>query len=361
MRNPLKVLHLLWDGDLGGVQRYLLKVVASSAWEHVEHGVCFFRSPGAVLNGTDLFDWHTSLNLKQGWDLPAARKLEQLIAPFNADVIHCHCDTPAFSLQIHKFEKYRLIYTEHGDTLNRAQRNWFTRPMWKYSGKYWDCILENSHFMKTYFDKLFPHLQEKTRVVMNPLIEFPSMRQTVDWNGPKQLGVFCRHAPEKGLDLLFEATVKIKDQLPGMKIHLYGDGPLRQELEELSRSMGLGEIVIFHGYVDNPIECMSHLHCLVVPSRLEAFALASLEAQAVGVPVICFDNTGVAEVIKSGETGEAVAWCDTDALAASLLGVLTNPEKAKKWGQAAHERATSCFSLDTHVEMLMQVYRGTGD
>lgn len=358
MKKPLKVLHLLWDGDLGGVQRYLLKVASSPTWDHVQHGVCFFRSPGTVLNDTNVFSWHASLELNQGWNLLAARRLHRLIAPFEADVIHCHCDTPAFSLQLHRFREYRLIYTEHGDTLNRAQRNWFTRRMWMYSGKYWDCILENSHFMKTYFDRLFPHLEEKTCVLMNPLIEFPSKRQTVDWDGPRQLGVFCRHAPEKGLDLLFEATVKIKDQLPGMKIHLYGDGPLRAELEQLSRSMGLDDLVVFHGYVDNPIECMSKLHCLVVPSRLEAFALASLEAQAVGVPVVCFENTGVAEVIKSGETGEAVEWCNTDALALSILSVLKNPEKAQQWGQAAHERAISCFSLHTHIQRLESVYRG---
>ena len=63
---------------------------------------------------------------------------------------------------------------------------------------------------------------------------------------------------------------------------------------------------------------MANLHALIVPSRLEAFALASLEAQAVSVPVICFENTGVAEVIKRGETGEAVEWCNTEALAASM-------------------------------------------
>ncbi len=354
---PLKILHLVWDGDLGGVQRYLQKVVASPDWKNVEHGVCFFRSPGPVLSGKENFSWQASLNLTHGWNLHRARRLYDLIEPFGADVIHCHCDTPAFSLQIPRFRKYRLVYTEHGDTLNRAQRNWFTRPMWMFSGKYWDCILENSEFMKTYFDRLFPHLAPKTRVVLNPLIERPSIRQMVDWNGPRQIGVFCRHAPEKGLDLLFTAAVKIKEQLPEMKIHLYGDGPLRQTLESLCNRLDLRETVQFHGYVDNPIECMSHLHCLVVPSRLEAFALAALEAQAVGVPVICFENTGVAEVIKSGETGEAVAYCDTSALAESLLNLLTNPEKAQRWGEAARERATTCFGLPEHIRRLEEVYR----
>lgn len=352
----MKILHLLWDGDLGGVQRYLLKVVASPDWGDVEHGVCFFRSAGHVLTGEKIFSWQASLNLNRGWDFNRARQLYDLIKPFGADLIHCHCDTPAFSLQIPRFRDYKLVYTEHGDTLNRAQRNWFTRRMWRFSGKYWDCILENSEFMKTYFDRLFPELSQKTRVVLNPLIEQPELRQQVDWNAPRQLGVFCRHAPEKGLDLLFEAVVKIRERLPGMQVHLYGDGPIRKKLERLSASMGLSEIVRFHGYVDNPIERMSQLHCLVVPSRLEAFALASLEAQAVGIPVVCFENTGVAEVIKSGETGEAVAYCNTDALAESLFGLLSNPEKAVRWGAAAHERATTCFGMKPHVEKLKEVY-----
>src|ERR1043165_8709058 len=127
----LRALHLLWDGGLGGVQRYVLKVMSAPYWKNVTHGICFFSAPGEVLaQKTFPAAQFWSLGLKRGWDLWGARRLDAVVREFNPQVIHCHCDTPALGLRIKNFTGRRLIYTEHGDTLMRSERSWFMRRVW---------------------------------------------------------------------------------------------------------------------------------------------------------------------------------------------------------------------------------------
>ena len=108
----LRVLHLLWDGHLGGVQRYVANITSSSHWTQAEHGLCLFSQGGQVLNESDVSPlplW--CLGLKHGWQLRRTRmQLSQIVSAFQADVIHCHCDTPAFLLNINRFKQQRLVY-----------------------------------------------------------------------------------------------------------------------------------------------------------------------------------------------------------------------------------------------------------
>ena len=99
-----RVLHLLWDGHLGGVQRYVFKVLSAPFWKGVEHGICFFNKEGKVLNAEvfgDVKIWQ--MNLPNGWSFMKAKQLEKIVKDFQPVAIHNHCDTPAFSILIPGF------------------------------------------------------------------------------------------------------------------------------------------------------------------------------------------------------------------------------------------------------------------
>lgn len=359
MAEPLRVLHLLWDGKLGGVQRYVQKVVGAPYWKNVRHGICFFAQPGEVLAagqipGVEFF----SLGLKRGWDFSGAKRLDKVVAEFNPATIHCHCDTPAFALRIRKFAHHRLIYTEHGDTIMRTERLWFMKRLWRYSGSHWNSILLNSEFVKADFLKRFPWLEKSCVVFPNPLIEI--------WNGPRtppgefeppRVGVFGRLVPQKGMDWMLEIAAVARKSIPNLRVEFYGDGPLRTELEAQRDALNLRGCVEFAGFVKDPLSRMAQMTCTAVPSRIEPFGLVALEAQGAGVPVVGFTKSGVAEIIENNKTGRIVPHGNLSAMAEAIVEIVKDRKLAAEMGAAARERALNTFSLKRHVEALEHFYQ----
>ena len=326
----------------------------------MRHGICFFARPGAVLaegmvEGVPCW----SLGLARGWDLIGARRLDAIVERFDPQAIHCHCDTPAFGLRIRKFNGRRLIYTEHGDTIMRTERSWFTQAMWRRSGPYWDAILLNSEFVKRDFLKRFPWLEKSCHVFPNPLIEqWTGARTPPQASEAPRVGVFGRLVQQKGMDWMLTVAQKLSAEVPNVRVEFFGDGPLRGELEARCDALKLRDTVVLHGYVNNPLERMAAMTCTAVPSRIEPFGLVALEAQGAGVPVVGFTESGVAEIVVDGQTGRIVPHGDLDAMASALAAIIRSPEMAARMGQQARERAATVFSLKEHVERLEQVYRG---
>ncbi|MHC4886957.1 MAG: glycosyltransferase family 4 protein [Planctomycetota bacterium] len=356
----MKVLHLLWDGHLGGVQRYLLKVITAPFWQDVEHEVCFFDTPGVILSEGELPDIPVrALSIRHGWQLLRARSLRQVVSEINPSVIHCHCDTPAFALQIGAFKDRRLIYTEHGDTIMRRERSWFTELMWRHSGPAWNTAIMNSNFVEADFLRRFPWMEGRTVVMPNPLIECGEDSTAFERPpGPPRIGVFGRLVWQKGMDWFLEAAGLVHDRLPEATFFIHGDGPVRSELEALSAQLGLANYVTFEGFVNDPLFRMGKMDVSIVPSRIEPFGLVALEAQSTGTPVVGFTDSGVAEIVLDGKTGRIVPHGDRNALADAVVDIVENPQTRAAMGRAARQHAIHDFSLEAHVTGLEALYGG---
>jgi glycosyltransferase involved in cell wall biosynthesis len=101
---------------------------------------------------------------------------------------------------------------------------------------------------------------------------------------------------------------------------------------------------------------MAAMTCTAVPSRIEPFGLVALEAQGVGVPVVGFTKSGVAEIVVDGVTGRLVPHGDLAAMKDALLNIIRDPHTAAAMGDAAQRRARETFSLERHVERLEELY-----
>jgi rhamnosyl/mannosyltransferase len=100
--------------------------------------------------------------------------------------------------------------------------------------------------------------------------------------------------------------------------------------------------------------------CFVLPSvhRTESFGLATLEAQAMGVPAVVTDvGTGTVEAIEDGKTGIVVPPGDPRALAEGIRAILGDEARRRAMGTAGRERAIDRFSARTMAERLLTVYR----
>jgi glycosyltransferase involved in cell wall biosynthesis len=158
-----------------------------------------------------------------------------------------------------------------------------------------------------------------------------------------------RHVAQKGIDLLLQAWAEVARAVPGARLRIVGDGPLRTQHEQLAVQLGLHSV----DWLD-PTPQIERLFreaaVFVLPSRYEGMPLALLEAQALGVPSAAFDcPTGPAEIL-SADTGRLVPAGDVHGLARALVELLSSPELRARLASAAIARSRALFSETAHVQ-----------
>jgi glycosyltransferase involved in cell wall biosynthesis len=89
-----------------------------------------------------------------------------------------------------------------------------------------------------------------------------------------------------------------------------------------------------------------------MPTRLEPFGIAFLEAMMHRLPVVATRIGAIPEIVQDGLTGELVVPGDTDALAKALLGFLGNPARCQRAGEAGYRRATQIYTWEHVAERI---------
>ncbi|MBX6311518.1 MAG: glycosyltransferase family 4 protein [Isosphaeraceae bacterium] len=159
------------------------------------------------------------------------------------------------------------------------------------------------------------------------------------------VGTIGRLDEIKRQDLLLRAFARAGVLIPEAHLLLVGDGPLMGELRTLAAGLRLGKRVHFAGYQEQPEHYLQVMDVFALTSRSEGMPLVVLEAWAAGVPVVASRVGGLPELIDEGQTGLLFAPGDECALAAALCGLLTDPGRARRLGEAGQRRVESMFDV----------------
>jgi N-acetyl-alpha-D-glucosaminyl L-malate synthase BshA len=144
--------------------------------------------------------------------------------------------------------------------------------------------------------------------------------------------------PVKRITDVVEIFALVREKMPA-KLVLMGDGPDRGSAEWLVRQKGLARDVLFLGKQDRVYEKLSQGDLFLLPSDLESFGLAALEAMACEVPVIASDVGGLREVVTHGEDGYLVPPRDVAAAARYAIEILSRSDRGREMGQRARVNA----------------------
>lgn len=129
----------------------------------------------------------------------------------------------------------------------------------------------------------------------------------------------------KRVDHAVRALARVRASAADAELHVYGDGPERAALEELARSLGVADAVVFHGHAPDPETAWSTADIFVLTSTNEGQPLVVLEALGHGVPVVSYDMPyGPRDTLARGG-GMLVPDGDVEALAGALTALLTGP------------------------------------
>ena len=157
---------------------------------------------------------------------------------------------------------------------------------------------------------------------------------------------------QKGLDLLLPSLAQLHQNGVRFELSLIGDGPLRESLQTLATSLGIGQCIHFRGaFSSSEIRSLlKDADVFVLPSRYEGMSNSALEAMEAGLPVLCTRCGGVDQAVEQFNAGWVATPDDADSLRRALAEMFTTSDAALlAMGNQARLVIESQFSMDSRA------------
>lgn len=193
------------------------------------------------------------------------------------------------------------------------------------------------------------------------------IREQMAWSGPV-VGMVARLEPWKGQQLFLQAASVVARRRPDVQFAIVGgailgwEGDYGQQLRGQAARAGLSERVHFTGHQDDPYPWADAFDVAVTASVGEPFGLVTVEAMALGKPVVGVDSAGTAEIIEDGVSGVLVPPGDPQAMAGAILDVLCDSWLRSRIAAGATARAEQFSDVEMTRKFagLLDDVRGPG-
>jgi L-malate glycosyltransferase len=137
---------------------------------------------------------------------------------------------------------------------------------------------------------------------------------------------------------------------------MVGDGPEQSNCYYRAEQLGVKDDTIFVGKQANIADYLGVADVFLLPSELESFGLAALEAEACEVPVIATRIGGIPEVVTDGETGFLSDIADTEKMSDDVMKFLNDEEMRLEFGRKARESAVSRYGSELIIPQYISFY-----
>lgn len=365
--HPLRVLHCMWSGDIGGAERALYQLLREQLRDPtIEPAILYGNARGPYAErarelGVEVID----LGLPNGRAIGRVGAIRAAMRPF--DLHHFHAAEPLLMVASLRCEGVRRAYTH---------RAGFNEYPWKKRLQY-ELV---GFLVRRGFHGFSGNTAHAARSASR-LLRVPAERFSTTYNGiefelldPKRPAAEVREelglAPNafvvgtaahlrrlKRIDLLIEAVAAAGD--PRIRLVVLGDGDDRARLEALTGERGLGDRVIFTGMLPQVPDYLNAMDAFCLPSmQHESFGNAAVEAMVLGLPTIVFsDGGGLVEHIEPGRTGFIVA--DADELAGTLRDLAQDPALGERVGAAGSAHVREAYTLARAGDRYRELYSST--
>jgi N-acetyl-alpha-D-glucosaminyl L-malate synthase BshA len=174
--------------------------------------------------------------------------------------------------------------------------------------------------------------------------------------GEKLLVHLSNFRPVKRVTDVIEVFSRVAAVMPA-RLLLIGDGPERSAAEFLATRLGVADRVDFLGKQENVNELLALADLMVMPSGMESFGLAALEAMACRVPAIATRVGGVPELVEHDVNGLLYEVGDVEAMAAGAIDLLSDPERLEAMSAAARRTAQDRFCASRIIPLYERYYQ----
>jgi N-acetyl-alpha-D-glucosaminyl L-malate synthase BshA len=283
------------------------------------------------------------------------------------DLLHVHYAIPHSISAILARESIKdkryvpVITTLHGTdiTLVGADRSYL--PITRYGLQQSDGVTAVSKFLKQATIETFDF--DDIEVIPNFICQnqykrLPDspLRTELAPNGEKLLVHVSNFRPVKRPIDCVEILARVKKEVPGVRLVMVGDGPERSATSFRAEQLGVKDDTIFVGKRANIADYLGVSDIFLLPSELESFGLAALEAQACELPVIATRIGGIPEVVTDGESGFLSEIGDVEKMSGDVLRLLGDDDLRTAFGARGRELAIQRYEIDKIIPHYIAFY-----
>ena len=303
----------------------------------------------------------------QPYDLALATKMATVARAEKLDLLHVHYAIPHSISAILARESIKqkryvpVITTLHGTdiTLVGADRSYL--PITRYGLQQSDGVTAVSKFLKQATIETFDF--DEIEVIPNficqnhykRLVDSPLHKELAP-NGERLLVHVSNFRAVKRPADCVEILARVRTAGVNARLVMAGDGPERSAVIYRAEQLGMNGNVEFVGKQANIADYMGVADVFLLPSELESFGLAALEAQACEVPVIATRIGGLPEVVNDGETGFLSDVGDVEKMTADTLRLLADEDLRRSFGQRGRELAVQRYSTAKIIPQYIAFY-----
>jgi glycosyltransferase involved in cell wall biosynthesis len=358
-------MYVIWSLQMGGAERVVADLALRLDRKRFAPLVCCLNFKGQLASeleaeGIPVFVLDKRPKLDP-WLVP---RLVRLMRRERAQVVHTHLWTASFWGRIAGLVARvpALVVTEHNIDLWRGR--WHLLADRTLARRTCHFVFVSREVERFYRDHL-PLREGGFEVVHNGVAPWPR-RHNSDPQAARQrlglpaegpvVGVIGRLEARKGHRHFLDALARLRRQDPRLVGLIVGEGREREALLAQRKALGLDEVVRLPGFWPDLAEALDAIDVFVLPSLMEGHPLAILEAMAAAKPVVATAVGGNAEAIEDGRSGLLVPPADPSALAAGILDLVADPERAARLGRAGLATFEQHFSLERSVRANEDAY-----
>ena len=291
------------------------------------------------------------------YDLALATRMAEVAEFYSLDLLHVHYAIPhsvsallARQMLAARGRHLPFITTLHGTDITLVGLDRSYLPITKFGIAESDGVTAISSYLRDRTYEAFDITREIEVIrnfvncdfyVRNPEL-VAQQRPRYAAADEKILVHLSNFRPVKRVTDIVEIFARVAPVVPS-RLLLIGDGPDRSAAEFLALKLGVADRVDFLGKQENVNELLALADVMIMPSEMESFGLAALEAMACCVPTIATRVGGVPELIEHQHNGLLYEVGDIDGMAAGALSLLTDPERLETMSCAARKTAQAKF------------------
>ncbi len=339
---------------MGGIETLILEICKRLDTKKFSPKVCVFEKDGILQNEFERAGIPVhALERKDGLDVTLPIRLALLLKRIGADIVHTHNHSVwLYGGIAARILSLPLVHTEHTSP-DYNKEKWYKIERWL--SYITDRITTVSNSVGKFMEERERIASDKITVIHNGIdtkiyskyVDRDVKRKELNLADSDQIiGNIARFFPNKDHACLLKAFKLVVEKIPSAKLLIAGDGPLRNELFELTEKLALTSTVKFLGNRRDIPELLRIFDVFALSSIKEGLPITLLEAMASEVPTVATDVDGNPELVVHNQTGYIVPARDPNSLADKIITLLMDKEKAKRMGEMGRVRAEEEFSFE---------------
>ncbi len=366
-RGPLRVLYLMGTGGYGGIERHVQNLIRNLDPRRVWPGVCILMQDGALsreltADRVPVF----IMNANHGHKPRVVQRLLKAMAAFRPHLVHAHEMRLAPLIALYLRPRLPLVQTEHCAIFNPAPLK--SRVLWRLAAPRVNRLIGVSDFTRNATLRCAGLPDWKSEVIYNAvdLTHLPApnregVRRELGLNDEQPvLGMVGRMADQKDWPLFLRTCARIADMRRDASFVAIGDGPLRSQLENMARDLGLEDRLQWLGFRSDAPWVISGMDILLLTSKHEEMPTTLLEAFAMGTPVAGFiPEGGVREALMLAGARTPALLLETRSasdLASAVVDLLSDENARDSLRRNGQWLIENHFSMRDQACRLMHIY-----